>query len=345
MVLKDIIERQNKILEIIISSYVTTAIPIGSRLVSKRIGLSSATIRNIMSDLEELGYITHPHTSAGRIPTDKGYRRYIESLMRLKQINKEEQRRIEDKYKSQRRGIEDLIKKTAEVLANITHHTGIVLFPKFKRSSFKRIDLVSIGKRRVLVILITSTGIVKNFIIDTKEEMGKDLDVIANLLNSDYNGLPLEDIKSRLVNQLKEERDSFRYVITETSEIIEAMLQLFYVDELYLGGTASLLSQPEFENAHYARSLLKVFENKDELSRLMEGDLFKEGIKVYIGKENKCKNMQNCSIVSASYTVKDELIGRLGIIGPTRMAYDHLIPLVDYISETVSKTLSNLIEL
>lgn len=344
MTLKGIIERQNKVLEIIVSSYVDTALPVGSRAVSKIIGLSSATIRNIMSDLEEQGYIMHPHTSAGRIPTDKGYRCYVESLMRLKNVNRQEARRIEEEYKLKRQSIEDVIKKTTEVLTNITHQTGIILFPKFKRSVFKHIDLVSIGHSRALVVLVASTGIVKHFIIDTKEDLGEDLGMITNLLNSEYYGLTLDGIKEKLISRLRQERDSSRYIIKETSDIIDSMLQLFYEDELYIGGTSCILSQPEFENASSVRSMLQIFEDKSALSKLMEEDIEKEGMMIYIGKENKYKNIQNCSIVTSSYRLKDELIGRLGIIGPTRMEYNHLIPAVNYISEIVARTLNELAE-
>lgn len=344
MFTKDIFERQNKILEIIISSYVNTALPIGSRMVSKIIGLSSATVRNVMSDLEDLGYITHPHTSAGRIPTDKGYRCYVESLMRVKDITEKEARRIEEEYRLRRKGIEDIIKKTAEVLSGITHQTGIILFPRFKRSMFKHIDLISTGKKKVLVVLVTSTGIVKNLIIDTKEDFKNDLDIIANLLNSEYYGISLEDIKRQFIKQIKQKRDSSYYILKEASEIIESMLDESYKDELYLEGTSCLLSQPEFEDRRAAKSILRCFEDKAMLLELLEKDLGDEGTRIYIGKENKYRDMQNCSIVTSAYRIKDELTGRLGIIGPTRMAYGHLIPLVNYISETVTKTLNELIE-
>jgi len=344
MILRDSAERQNEVLKIIVSSYVDTALPVGSRAVSKVLGVSSATIRNIMSDLEELGYITHPHTSAGRIPTDSGYRRYIESLMRVRDINRKEAKRIEEEYKLKRKSIEDIIKKTAEVLSGITHQTGIVLFPKFKRSMFKHIDLVGIARRKVLVVLVMSTGIVKSFIIETEEDLACDLVAITNLLNSDYYNLALEDIKEQLIRRLKSQRDSFHNIIKETTDIIESMLQLFSEDELYLGGASRLLTQPEFEDAGSAKSILRIFENKNALFRLLEGDPEEEGLKVYIGRENKCKDVQNCSIVTSTYRIKGALVGRLGIIGPTRMEYSHLIPVVNYISETVTRTLRELVE-
>lgn len=342
--LKDFIERQNKVLEIIISSYVHSAIPVGSRTVSKMLGFSSATIRNIMADLEELGYITHPHTSAGRIPTDKGYRCYVGSIMRLKDINKREARRIEEKYRLKRKNIEDIIKKTADILSDVTHQTGIVLFPKFKRSVFKHIDLISTGRKKVLVVLIMSACVVKTSLIDTKEDLEKNLDVISNLLNSDYFGLTLDEITQRLIKRLKEVRDSLYYVVKEASHIINSMLELLREDELYLGSPSCLLSQPEFEDMRSAREVLQIFENKSALSRILEDDLDRKGVVVYIGKENKNKEMQNFSILTSGYRAGDELIGRLGIIGPTRMEYQSLIPAVNYISETVTRMLSEFAE-
>ncbi len=341
---RNVNERQNKILEIIVSSYVTRAEPVGSRLVSKIIGLSSATVRNVMSDLEEMGYITHPHTSAGRIPTDKAYRRYIEFLMSIREINKREARHIDEEYHLKKKGIENIVKKTAELLSGITHHTGIVLFPRSKNSTFKHIELISIGLKRILVVLITSTGIVKNLTIDTNEDFKNDLNKIANLLNSEYYGVSLEEIKRRLIKQIRCERDSSHFVLKETADIIESMLESFYIDELYLDGTARLLSQPEFEDTKSVKSILQIFEDKNTLLELFQRDLREEGVRVYIGKENKNPYMQKCSIVTSGYKIKDELVGRLGIIGPTRMAYSHMIPVVKYVSEIVTKTLNEFVE-
>jgi len=341
---KDVSDRQSRILDIIVSSYVDTAMPVGSRLVSKVIGLSSATVRNVMSDLEEFGYITHPHTSAGRIPTDKGYRCYVESLMRVKDITRNEARKIEEEYHKKRQGVEEIIRKTAEVLSGITNHTGIALLPRFKKSAFRHIDLIPIGRRRILIVLITSTGIVKNLIIETDGDYQDDVTKIANLLNSEYYGLSLEDIRERLIREIKSERDSFHSVLRETSEIIESLLEDFYSDELYLDGTSCLLSQPEFEGLKTARSILQVFENKNRLLEAMDEDIGEDGLRIYIGKENRLPNMQNCSMVTTSYRIKDEMIGRLGIIGPTRMAYSHLIPVVEYVSEAATRALNELME-
>ncbi|MCX5716378.1 MAG: heat-inducible transcriptional repressor HrcA [Candidatus Omnitrophica bacterium] len=344
MSLKDFKERQNKILEIIISSYVNTASPIGSRTVSKKMGLSSATVRNVMADLEEFGYITHPHTSAGRVPTDKGYRRYVESFTRLRSIPKDEARHIEEEYKIRRKSINDLIKKTAEILSAITHQTGVVLFPKGEDSTFKHIELISVGKKKILVVLVTSAGVVENFIADTKEDLAGDAAVITNLLNSECYGLSLTGIKNMLLKRIKQERDSFQLVIEKTSDIIESILNLHRESELYLEGTSYLLAQPEFEGKEIARLIREVFEDKSVLSKLIEQDLGESGIRIHIGKENKFPYMRDCTILTSGYRIKDELVGRLGIIGPTRMEYDHLIPVVNYVSDVVSKILSGLVE-
>lgn len=341
---EDINKRRDKILEIIVSSYVNSALPIGSRMVSKILGLSSATIRNAMSDLEELGYIMHPHTSAGRIPTDKGYRCYIESIMRIKNITKQEERRIKEEYFSKRKSIEDVIKKTAEILSAITHHTGIILFPRFKGVTFKHIDLIHIASKKILVVLVTSSGVVRNFILGTKEEFKKDLDTIANLLNTSCYGLSLQEIKEILMKRLSEERDSSYFILQEGSLIIESLMQSYYGNELYMEGASHLLAQPEFEDAKAAKRILEAFEKKEDLAELMENDIDEVGVKIYIGRENRFPNMRSCSLVTSGYRVKNELVGRLGVIGPTRMEYSHLIPVVNYISEVVSRTLNELVE-
>lgn len=341
---KDITKRRDEILEIIIYSYVHSALPVGSRHVAKIMGLSSATIRNVMSDLEELGLITHPHTSAGRIPTDKGYRCYIESLMRIKDITKQEARRIRQEYHLKRKGIDDIIKKTAEVLSSITHHTGLVLFPRLKESTFEHIDLIPISRRKVLVVLVTSTGIVRNFIIETKEELGSDMPRIATILNTECYGMTLGAMKTKLLTKAQQERDSSVRELERASRIIESALKVYYENELFLEGTSCLLSQPEFEDAKIAKSVLQLFEDKNILSRLVEEDLSQDGIRIHIGRENKHPYIQNCSIVTSGYRMKDEMVGRLGIIGPTRMEYSHLIPLVNFVSATVTETLNDLME-
>lgn len=341
---RDLIKRQSRILDIIISSYVNTASPIGSRAVSKKMGLSSATVRNAMADLEEMGYITHPHTSAGRVPTDKGYRRYVESFSRLKNIPTDEARHIEQEYRVKRKSIEDLIKKTAEILSSITRQTGIVLFPRYKDSAFKHIDLISIGRKKILIVLVTSTGLVNNFITETRYDLKHDLEVISNLLNSECFGLSLNDIKKTLLKRLREERDSFHAVVEKASDIIESILRVHSENELYLDGTSYLLMQPEFEGRQIARLIREVFEDRAVLAKLVEADMEEGGLKIHIGRENKDPHMKNCSILTAGYHIQDKVVGRLGIIGPTRMEYDHLIPVVNYVSQVVSRILSELVE-
>ncbi|MBI4335854.1 MAG: heat-inducible transcription repressor HrcA [Candidatus Omnitrophica bacterium] len=342
--LRDIAGRQDKILEIIVSSYVDTAMPVGSRFVSKKLGLSSATIRNIMADLEESGYITHPHTSAGRIPTDKGYRWHVETLKRAREVSKKEAQVINEEYKLRKKSIEDIIKNTAHILSEITHQTGMVLFPKTPKTTFKRIDLIYTSRKKVLVVLVTSTGMVEHFIIETMKELKNDLEKIANLLNSEYYGMSLKDIKGSLINHLKEEKDSLGLVLEEASGIVESLLDSFYSEAVYLEGASRLLAQPEFGDAKAVRPLLEFFERKKMLLELMEKDLKVDGLRVYIGKENKCSRIQNCSIVTVGYKIRDELAGRLGIIGPTRMEYSHMIPLVNHTAMALTKLLNELVE-
>lgn len=264
--------------------------------------------------------------------------------MRAREINKNEVRRIAEEYMLKRQDIEYLVKRTAEVLSSITNQTGICLFPKSKRHMFKHIDLVSINRNRLLVLLVTSTGLVKNFVIETNEDVRGDLSAIMNLLNGEFYGLSLNDIKERLLRQIKQEHDSTYLVLKRTSELIDSMLDVVNLDELYLEGTSCLLSQPEFENIAAAKNILKFFENKNKLLALMEQDMNEEGVKVYIGREIGMANMENCSLVTSGYKLKNELVGRLGIIGPTRMEYDHMISLVDYVSDIVSSRLSDFVE-
>lgn len=338
----DEIKRQNRVLEIIINAYVNTAEPIGSRFVSRIIGLSSATVRNVMSDLEEMGYIMQPHTSAGRIPTEKGYRCYVNYLMKMRVLTKEQMKKVEREYRNAKRTLEDIIKKTADLLSAITLNTGIVLFPKFKKTAFRHIDLVYLGPRKVLVVLITSSGIVKNFMTECTESICNDLDRIVSFLNSEFYDMDLEDIKRHLLDRLKKERDSSYKLLKNSLDILNALID-FYLktsEEIYFGKTSPMFVQPEFKDPERVKRLIKTFEKKDDIRKLMLRDLDEEGIKVHIGKENPELGIGDYSILTSSYSIKENIIGRLGIIGPTRMRYRYVVPVLSFVSQTMGQFLN-----
>ncbi len=333
-------ERKKKILKAVVHNYITTAMPVGSRSIAKkyRLDLSPATIRNCMADLEELGYLTHPHISAGRIPTDKGYRFYVNSLMERKDLSSEEKTRIEKEYSHRMNKIDQIMEETSQVLSLISHYTGLVLAPNLEKSIFHHLELVPLENGRILSILITGSGLVKNRIIETEETLPKErLGEILNLVNARLSNLPLKRIKEFISDQLKIE--------TSSAKIWELMNQIFTwdgVEELYLGGRINILEHPEFKDLARTKSVFQALEEKRLLAEILNRTASNEGVKVLIGKETRCRKIRDLSLITSVYRINGRPVGVLGIIGPRRMEYSKVISLVNFMAKIVSKVLTNL---
>ncbi len=333
-------ERKKKILRAVVYNYITTAIPVGSRTVAKkyRLHLSPATIRNCMADLEESGYLTHPHTSAGRIPTDKGYRFYVNSLMERADLSLEEKIRIKKEYSHRINRIDQIMEETSQVLSLLSHYTGLVLAPNLEKSIFHHLELVSLENGRILSILITGSGLVKNKIIETEKILPKErLGEILNLINDRLSNLPLKRIKEFISDQLKIE--------TSARKIWELMNQIFTwdgVEELYLGGRINILEHPEFKDLARSKSIFQALEEKRLLAEVLSKTASSEGVRVLIGKETRCRKIRDLSLVTSTYRINGRPVGVLGIIGPRRMEYSKVVSLVDFMAKMVSKVLTNL---
>ena len=341
----DVEQRQKRILAAIVESYIDGAAPVGSRAVSQRFrwSMSPATIRNVMVDLEEAGLIMHPHTSAGRVPTDKGYRVYVDFLLEPKHLTKEEESVITRMLNKKCEDFEALMHSASRAISMITNEAGIVLTPRLKKSIFKRIEFIPVEPSRVLTILITRSGIVKNAILDMEEGLTKsELFRISEFLNQELEGMFLGEIRDHLTRRLLEERDSF-YTFLKKAISMLSNPNFFKMEErLYFEGTSGLMSHPEFEDIKKARVFLKLFEDKKDIVDLFNEDMESDGIKVHIGKENNCKHIQDCTIITCNYQINGRTIGVLGAIGPTRMEYGKVISAVDYLSKVLGKVLEDL---
>ncbi|MFC1667703.1 heat-inducible transcriptional repressor HrcA, partial [Candidatus Omnitrophota bacterium] len=288
----DVEQRQKKILGAIVDSYIETAMPVGSRAISQRLRrtMSPATIRNVMADLEEMNLITHPHTSAGRIPTDKGYRFYVDSLLEPKHLTKEEESIISKLLNKKCEDFDSLMQATSRAISMITNVAGVVLTPRLKRSIFKHIEFISIDSSdssRVLAVLVTSSGLVKNSMLELEEEIAKsELFRISEFLNQELEGMFLGDIKDYFTRRLLEERDSFYIFLKKAMSMLSRPSLLRMDDRMYFEGTASLMSYPEFKDVGKARLFLRVFEDRKDIMNLFNEDIEKEGVNVHIGKEN-----------------------------------------------------------
>lgn len=325
--MNELSERQIKILNVIIRTYMETGEPVGSRTISKAsdLNLSSATIRNEMSDLEEMGYIIQPHTSAGRIPSDKGYRFYVDHLMQEKDREVSE---MKDFVIEKTEKMEQVLKTIAKLLAANTNYATIVSAPQTHRGKVKFIQLSSVDKGQVLATIMLDGNIVKNKIIRTDEDLDQETMLKLNiLLNGNLNGLTLEEINLVTIARLKEQAGIHSEVVGDVLDAVAESVQEDEDLEIYTSGTTNIFKYPELSDSQRASELISAFEEKQELRDLFSGD-GKEpgtGIQVYIGNESPVQRMKDCSVVTATYELGDGIQGTVGIVGPKRMDYEMVV--------------------
>ena len=320
-------ERKTKILDAIIRNYLATGEPVGSRTISKYsdLNLSSATIRNEMSDLEELGYILQPHTSAGRIPSDKGYRFYVDHLMQEKEREVSEMKEfvIEKTEK-----MEQVLRQVAKLLANNTNYATLVSAPSYHKNKIKFIQLSAVDENQLLAVIVMNNNIVKNQMIELTESLDNETLLKLNiLLNTSLNGLALTEINLATIARLKEQAGIHSSIV---SDVLDALAQTFSEEEdlqIYTSGATNILKYPELTASESAAKLLSAFEEKEELVSLVTESLSDEetGIQVYIGNEAPIQTMKDCSVVTATYDLGEGVKGTIGIVGPKRMDYENVM--------------------
>jgi heat-inducible transcriptional repressor len=334
--------REQSILHHVVFNYIQTAVPVGSRYISKHFesGLSPASIRNVMADLEELGFLSHPHTSAGRIPTDLGYRFYIDYLMEMQQLDDREKLRIRQQL-DQANDADEMLRETSKLLGKISHQLSIVTSPHLSSGIFEKIELIPITASKLLVVISIRTGIVRTVMMEVGAEVRREhLDQVGRLLNERLSGLTLQQIRDSFVDRLKDMQGEKTGLIRL---FIESVDQLFTNskerDKVHIGGTKNIIEQPEFVDPKNFRSVIELIENEDIIVHLLEKhNEVQKGFVVTIGAENKEETTKEYSFVTATYDVEG-VTGRVGIIGPTRMDYGKVIPLVDYVAQTIAKML------
>lgn len=329
--------RKRKILEAVIVDYISTAEPVGSRTISKKyeLGVSPATVRNEMADLEELGLLEQPHTSAGRIPSDLGYRYYVDYLMRKIDVEDKIKKNINKSFGTKAKQIEDIIKNTNKTLSTMTNYTSLVIAPKVDKNSLQMVQLILVEPGKALIVIITDGG-VENKFIDIPESVTKeDLDIVTMCLNHKLKGLTTEDWDKNILQELHSTLIKQQKVYIETIDLLDNILNTQTDNKVYLGGALNILNQPEFMDVEKARSLLTLLEQED-LNNLIKNN-FEEGVSVKIGSENKCEGIQDCSIITATYKLNGDVMGTIGVLGPTRMQYAHVVSIVDYLTKVLSR--------
>lgn len=326
--LQELNERKTKILQAIIKNYLATGEPVGSRTISKYtdLKLSSATIRNEMADLEELGYIMQPHTSAGRIPSDKGYRWYVDSLLteRIQEVSEMKEQMIQKVDK-----MEHLLKQVAKVLANNTNYATMISSPVYNRNKLKFIQLSQVDSEQLIVVIVMDGNIVKNKIVPLDEPLSNEAILKLNmLLNTSLNGMALEEISLGIIAKLKEQSGIYSDVMGDVLAALESVIQPAEEMEIYTSGATNIFKYPELSDKESAQEILSAFEEKQQLAslvtkRMTSGD--NKDIQVYIGNESNMENMKDCSVVTATYELGEGMQGTIGIIGPKRMDYEHVM--------------------
>lgn len=338
-------DRKRLILQAIIEDYINTAEPVGSRTISKKYltSTSPATIRNEMADLEELGYIEQPHTSAGRIPSDKGYRLYVDQIMQQKKVNDAQQEMIRKEFLETLGEIDRLVKHASKLLSQLTQYTSIVLAPQLRRTGLKHIQLIRIDKATVLAVIITDAGIVKNSVLRLIQDITPDmLQRITNMLNDKLAGSNMEEIESFDLEYML--NNAFGYVEIIEQILPELIQTLVYSDtaEIYHDGIANLLNLPEYNDISKARNFLNTLEEKNLLFKALNDT--KEDINVSIGSENQIQQFKDCSLITATYKINGRVIGSVGVIGPTRMEYSKVISVVDCMTQNLSEILTRILK-
>lgn len=330
-------KRAQILLKTLVEHYISDGQPIGSRTLLQHSGLdvSAATIRNVMSDLEQLGFITSPHTSAGRIPTQKGYRLFVDSLLTVQPLESNTVQQL-------KRGLTspnptELISNAADMLSQLSHFAGLVVTPKRKRIAFKHLEFLALSEKRILVIIVTSDNNVQNRIILTEKPFSSsELTQAGNYFNTHFSGHTFEEVQQKLHIELKQMQ-------TDMNKLMSAALEASNKtdDGVVIAGERNLLHVDELSaNVASLRKLFDIFERRTSLMQLLDNSQRAEGVQIFIGGESGYLPLDECSMVTAPYEADGQVVGTLGVIGPTRMAYERVIPIVDVTAKLLSSALS-----
>jgi heat-inducible transcriptional repressor len=330
--------RTQHLLKTLINHHIVDGQPVGSKTLTASSGLelSSASIRNIMKDLEDAGFISSPHTSAGRVPTQKGYRFFVDSLVTMKSPNKSDLDMLQNSLNTS--NTKELINITADTLSSLTNFAGVVMLPKAKKISFKHIEFLNLSKTRILVIIVTSDGSVQNRVLDTQEEYDQSTLIEAsNFFNEHYKDLDINLIKEKIIEELSTMKKNMTSLM---SAAVELSINPKLDENLILAGQRNLLDTVDLsQNVKSIKKIIELFEKKTSLLQLLEKSHHSSGMQIFIGEESGYQALDECSIVTAPYQSDGEVIGILGVIGPTRMAYERVIPIVDITAKMLSKSI------
>ena len=335
-------KRAQILLKTLVEHYISGGQPIGSRTLLQHSGLdvSSATIRNVMSDLERLGFIASPHTSAGRIPTQKGYRFFVDSLRTVKPLQDQEIQRIRHEFSTP--DPQELISNAADMLSQLSQFAGLVMIPKRKSITFKQLEFLPLSEKRILVIIVSADGLVQNRIIMAdKVYSSSDLSYATNYFNQHFVGHTFDEVHQKLHEELKQMQTDINRLMAAALEISDKH-SASGKESVVISGERNLLQADDLSsNVSSLRKLFELFERRTQLMQLLDNSKRAEGIQIFIGGESDYLPLDECSMITAPYQADGQVVGTLGVIGPTRMAYERVIPIVDITARLLSNALSN----
>ncbi|MBL8443168.1 MAG: heat-inducible transcriptional repressor HrcA [Zoogloeaceae bacterium] len=340
--MKQLDTRSQILLKTLIERYIAEGQPVGSRALSRHSGLelSPATVRNVMSDLEEMGFIASPHTSAGRIPTAQGYRFFVDSLLTVQPLEQARVRALQGQLQADQP--QRLISAASHLLSDLTHFAGVVVTPRNQTTRVRQIEFISLSETRILLIIVTTAGDVQNRILHTRRSYSpSELIEAANYLTENLGGLAFGEMRARLQNELKQLRSDMTELMSAAVEAGNEALEESETRYVMSGETNLLGVEDLSSNMSRLRELFKLFEKKTALVQLLELSNRAEGVRIFIGGESGLAELDGCSVVTASYELDGRIVGSVGVIGPTRMAYDQVIPLVDITARLLSNALAN----
>ncbi|MCB2187234.1 MAG: heat-inducible transcriptional repressor HrcA [Deltaproteobacteria bacterium] len=335
--------RAKKVLAAVVGNYITTAEPVGSRTISKYgdLGLSPASIRNVMADLEDLGFLDQPHVSAGRVPTPLGLRFYVDTILKVGELDRAVQSQIRLALaEDQVQDIPDLLRTAGKALSRISRLAAVVAAPNPEQELFRHMEFIRLGRGVILVVLVSKSGVVQNRIIEVEEDLGQEeLDKYTRYLNQLLANLNLSEVKRRVALEKQRERIRFDDLLSRALTLGHRALDGEVAGEMYIEGAANLINAPEFADVARLRGVFQAFEEKSTLLRLLEQTTTAGGLKIFIGSEEGEEGLDGLTAVTASYGRNDAPVGALGVIGPTRMDYSKVIATVDFTARVISHIL------
>ena len=345
-------ERAQQLLRVLVENYIRDGQPVGSRVLSRDSGLSlsSATIRNVMADLEELGFVTSPHTSAGRVPTDKGYRFFVDTLLRVQPLSDEAaaeiRRQFDRHFDTYQDSSKALIATASQLLSSVTQLAGVVTLPRAQQASVTQIEFVALSENRVLVVLVFNDREVQNRIIQLERYYSPDeLKRASNFLNDQVRGRTLGQVRAEILRQIQEAHEHMNQLMKDTIAVAKKVFEVGPGDdenlEYVIAGQTNLMGVAEMSNVDRLRRLFEAFNEKRDFLNLLDHSLKAEGVQIFIGHESGFQVLDDCSIVTAPYAAGDSVMGVLGVIGPTRMAYERVIPIVDITAKLLGSALNS----